>query len=74
MFCNMQKQVPAMKELFEKVKAYAIDQNMDVTWEDVKSKYRVRISDLTVYKERRLRLQFEEWITRERTRPPNRDD
>lgn len=52
--------------LLERMRAYAKSEDLDVTWDEVKSAFDEDLSVLSDYHTRRIAVNFETWITRER--------
>lgn len=57
------------KQLFGQIRAYAKSRDLDVTWTDVKQRFDEQLSEVSPYYQRRIAVQFETWITRERQNP-----
>lgn len=52
--------------LLSKMKAYARDRDLAVTWNEVRSRFADEYRGLSRQAKRRVRLSFEGWITRRR--------
>lgn len=60
-----------MDTLLQRMKEYAAERSHDVTWAEVLGEFRSEYDELPQHKRRRIRVDFEEWITRIRVRGKN---
>lgn len=52
--------------LLTRAKAYARDNDLQATWNEVRSEFRDLYDRLLDHEKRKVRVEFEGWITRER--------
>jgi hypothetical protein len=55
-----------MSRLMEKMKSHARNEDLEVTWRELRNEFREKVDPLSPHELRRLRVDMEGWLTRTR--------